>query len=233
MGTRHGVGAPTGTESAQHQSMKALAATTRSQIPPATPVDTQLSDMLKIQDNPPMRLETATSVCDYDGPWWVAHTKSRHEKALAWDLHRAGVGYYLPMLMRETISGGRKRRQLQPLFTSYMFFCGGELERHEVMKTHRVANILPVPEREPFLAELSAIECAIDSGRVLRLYQTFHAGERCRVKRGPMAGHEGTVVRVDGVERVVLYISILGRGAELEIHGDHLERLDGGVHEQS
>lgn len=175
-----------------------------------------------------MRLEATASVRDYDGPWWVAHTKSRHEKALAWELHELGIGYFLPMLMRETMSGGRKRRQLRPLFTSYMFFCGGDMERYRALSTHRVANVLPVTERERFVSEIAAIECAIDSGQVLRLYQMVSVGERVRVTRGPMAGHEGRVVRVDGLERVVLFISILGRGAELEIHGDHLERLDEG-----
>ncbi|MEM6551191.1 MAG: transcription termination/antitermination NusG family protein [Planctomycetota bacterium] len=185
--------------------------------------------MLKLQDNPPMRLDPSGSVREYSGSWWVAHTKSRHEKALAWDLHHSGIGYYLPMLLRETMSGGRKRRQLQPLFTSYVFFCGEQAERYQAMTTNRVANILPVTERDRFVAEISAIECAIDSGQVLRLYQSFEQGERCRVTRGPMAGQEGRVVRVDGVERVVLFISILGRGAELEIHGDHLERIDEGA----
>ncbi|MEM1211375.1 MAG: transcription termination/antitermination NusG family protein [Planctomycetota bacterium] len=175
-----------------------------------------------------MRPETTSSVADLDGAWWVAHTKSRHEKALAWDLHRQGIGYYLPMLMRESISGGRKRRQLQPLFTSYVFFTGGELERYHALTTNRVANIIPVSERERFVLEIAAIECAIDSGQVLRLYQSVEVGDRCRVTRGPMAGHEGRVVRVDGIDRVVLFIGILGRGAELEIHGDHLERLDEG-----
>ncbi len=182
--------------------------------------------MLKLIDNPPMRRDISHRLADFGGDWWVAHTKARNEKALAWDLNHLGIEYYLPMLEHETFSGGRKRRTLQPLFTSYLFFAGGPMERYRTLTTNRVANVIPVVERDRFICELSAIEAAIDAGQTLQLYPKIEAGQRCRIFRGPMEGQEGTVVRVNGVERVFLFISILGVGAELQTHSDHLELID-------
>ena len=81
--------------------------------------------MLKLADNPRMLPSEFQSVLDLPGAWWVAHTKARNEKALAFDLSDRGVGYYLPMAERIKVSGGRKRRVMLPLFTSCVFFTGG------------------------------------------------------------------------------------------------------------
>ncbi len=170
-----------------------------------------------------MRPAGVSSIGMFEGSWWVAHTKARQEKALAGSLRDLGVGYYLPMLLHETFSGGRKRKQWRPLFASYVFFVGGEAERYQTMCTHRVAAVLPVLDQAQFKSEVLALEAAIDSGQTLRLYPQMEVGQRCRVTAGPMQGYEGTVLQLGRMSRVVLFISMLGRGAELEIHRDHLE----------
>ena len=72
--------------------------------------------MLKVSENPPRMHPGAGTLTDLAGTWWVAHTKARSEKALAWDLLRRDIGYFLPLLGRVRFSGGRKRRVLMPLF---------------------------------------------------------------------------------------------------------------------
>src|SRR4051812_19369537 len=53
--------------------------------------------MLSLDENPPIMPAQADGIDQLRGPWWVAHTKSRCEKAFAWDLHDQGIGYFLPM----------------------------------------------------------------------------------------------------------------------------------------
>jgi len=77
--------------------------------------------MLKISENPPILPPEVKTVSELTGQWWVAHTKSRFEKAFAWDLLRRGIGYFLPLVERVRVSGGRHRRVLAPLFPSYVF----------------------------------------------------------------------------------------------------------------
>jgi len=97
------------------------------------------------------------SISDFDGPWWVAHTKSRNEKALAWQLVNH-VPYFLPMHWKASKSRGRTIRSLLPLFPGYLFFCGGDNERLAVLKTNRTANILPVENQTQLVRELLPIE---------------------------------------------------------------------------
>ncbi|GAI08450.1 unnamed protein product, partial [marine sediment metagenome] len=42
--------------------------------------------MLKVSENPPIIWPQVESIRDFSGQWWVVHTRSRNEKALAHDL---------------------------------------------------------------------------------------------------------------------------------------------------
>ena len=160
------------------------------------------------------------------GTWWVAHTRARQEKALAWDLLRAEIDYFLPLVERETFSGGRRRRNLYPLFSNYLFFCGDGYTRHAILETNRVANVIAVHEQEPFVAQITSVERALASQAALELYPGLAQGKRCRVARGPMKGIEGVIVDTSKQMRLVLEVSILGQGASLEIGPDLLEPLE-------
>jgi hypothetical protein len=179
--------------------------------------------MLRFDENPPMRTPTATSVAEMSGNWWVAHTKARFEKALAFDLTVKGIGYFLPMVERIKMSGGRKRRLLLPLFPSYLFFCGDADSRYAALATNRLCQAIAVTDREKFVDELTGLERALASHAHLDLYPFAAVGRRCRVRIGPLQGIIGTVIRRDNETRLVLQVSMLGQGASLEIDTDLLE----------
>src|SRR6185503_15865927 len=101
--------------------------------------------------------------------WGAAYCRPRQEKALAWDLMRLQITYFLPMVLRETSSGGRRRRNMYPLFPSYVFFAGDEQERLRLLKTERVVRLIDVAGaeqcqfRQEITALKTAIECCSDS----------------------------------------------------------------------
>ena len=183
--------------------------------------------MLKPSDNPPELSPPATAVSDLPGRWWIAHTKSRSEKAFAWDLLRGGgVGYYFPMTRRSTFSGGRKRLVFKPLFTSYVFVCGDDECRPTCLRTNRLCAVLPVPDQPQLIAELSTIQRALAGSPELDLYPFAAVGRRCRVTSGPLMGMQGIVVRRTDRATLVLEISILRQGASLEVDLSLVEPVD-------
>lgn len=182
--------------------------------------------MLKFEDNPPVLTPRTQQIADLTGRWWIAHTKARFEKAFAWDLVKRDVAYFLPMVERVTISGGRKRRLMMPLFPSYVFFCGDEEARYTAMATDRLCQVIPVADQAQLQTELRAIDLAIRSKAPLDSYAQFAVGARCRIKAGPLMGIEGKVVERRATSLLVLEVSLLGRGAVLEIDTDLLESLD-------
>lgn len=181
--------------------------------------------MIKLSDNPPMRYDLADDFTTEGDTWWVAHTKSRFEKALAWDLIRQGTSYFLPMVERTRISSGRKRRVMMPLFPSYVFFCGDEETRYQAMSTNRVCYTLDVHDQDRFVSELSSIGRALDCDAELDVYPHAVVGKCCRVTAGPLENVEGVVVRRGSNARVALEISTLGQAVIMEISADMLEEV--------
>ncbi len=182
--------------------------------------------MLKLSDNPPPLSPGAATVTGLAGRWWIAHTKSRSEKAFAWDLVPAGVGYYLPMTRRTTVSGGRKRQVLKPLFPSYVFVCGDADARVKALSTGRLCAVLAVPDQGRLASELATVERALAGSPELDLYPFAAVGRRCRVTAGPMMGLEGVVVQRTGRATLVLEVSILRQGASLEVDLGLVEAVD-------
>ena len=179
--------------------------------------------MLKLKDNPPMLPQTVASVTELNGDWWVAHTKPRCEKAVAFDLLLRDIGFYLPMAHKTIVSGGRKRQLMIPLFTSYVFFCGDLEARVQAYHTDRIVQVLPVTERHKFVQELWSIERTLAAGGQLDLYPFAVVGARVRVRSGAFVGIEGTIVQRDHRPWLVLQVSMLGCGAALEIDPSLLE----------
>lgn len=182
--------------------------------------------MLKESENPPIIWPEAQSIRDFTGLWWVAHTKSRNEKALAHDLVAKNIRYFLPMTWKVQRRSHRTLRSLLPLFSGYLFFCGQETERVELLRTNRVANVIIVKDQEKLLKELIQFEQALRAGAPLTPYKYIKAGQRCRVIAGPLLGLEGIVIQIKNVARLLLQIDMLGQAASVEIDIDLIEPID-------
>ena len=182
--------------------------------------------MLKASENPPAIWPEDKSITQFEGTWWVAHTKSRNEKALAWQMLKNEIQYFLPMTKKVTRSKGRTIRSVLPLFTGYMFFCGNEEQRLDVLKTNRVANLIEVTERDAFLKDLSPIEKVIKQGEDIQPHVYIKAGQKCRVTAGPLVGTEGIAETENNSTRLILQVDMLGQATSVEIQTDMIELID-------
>lgn len=183
--------------------------------------------MIKETDNPPLAYPADTPLVDICGTWSVAHTKSRNEKALAHDLIARGIGYFLPMTWNVRRHSQRTLKTLLPLFTGYVFFCGNEEARVEVLRTNRVANIIDVVDQGYLINELAQIDGALRAGAPLVPHDFVKTGQWCRVKAGPLMGLEGIVQEVRSHTRLILQVRMLGQATCVDIDVDFIEPIDG------
>jgi transcription antitermination factor NusG len=182
--------------------------------------------LLKASENPPISWPEGKPIRDFSGLWWVAHTKSRNEKALARNMMHKNIAYFLPMIWKVRCQRGRMMRSLLPLFSGYLFFCGNENQRIETLRTNRVANLIEVKDQGKLLEELSQIEQAFRAGADLSPHRYIKAGQHCRVIAGPLAGLQGIVVKTKSAVRLLLQINMLGQAASVEIDTCLIEPLD-------
>ncbi len=184
--------------------------------------------MLRLQDNPPMKLPSVATLGTAPGNWTAAYCKPRQEKALAWDLCRHEVPYFLPMVLRETSSGGRRRRNLYPMFKSYLFFAGEERERLAVCKTNRLVRLIEIDSaaQTSFCKEINSLELALRTAPdKLELHPQLVAGKRVQIVGGPMKGAEGIILSSDNLAKLWIGVTMMGAGATVEIHADLVEPL--------
>lgn len=158
-----------------------------------------------------------------DKPWRVAHTKSRREKALAHYLAGAGIGYYLPMFIRQQSSSMRARSSLLPVFSGYLFFRADDFERHQAMRSSHIAHIIDVGDEKKLIKELSQIEKALSGDAKVFPYDFISQGQWVRVIKGPLKGVEGRIERKDRNYRLILSVESIMQSISVSIEADLVE----------
>lgn len=160
------------------------------------------------------------------GSWFVLHTKSRQEKALAQDLERMKIACYLPLVTKARFHGRRQVMVSEALFPSYIFLRGTRDEAFSADRTKRVANIIEVPNQERMDWELRNLWVALGCGATLDPYPFLRLGRRVVVRSGPFQGLQGFVEERLTWNRLILAVEMLGQAVSLEIDGSLLDPVD-------
>ncbi len=155
--------------------------------------------------------------------WYACYTRARAEKQVAKFLQQRGIESYLPLVARQRQWKDRKKIVPFPLFPSYVFgrFSLGDV--HAVLTTPGVSTIVraqgqPAPVAEHELANVRRFAEAIArTGIEPESRPLIAEGQRVRVAEGPFEGVEGIVIESRGRKRVLVGISAIGQGLEIDI----------------
>jgi len=160
------------------------------------------------------------------GQWWAMYTMARREKELMRRLRAMEIAFYSPLVHKRSRSpGGRVRESYVPLFASYVFVFGSQNERQKALTTNCVSRCLAVPNSAQLVHDLRQIRHLIDLDAPLTVEARIKPGRRVRVRSGPMAGLEGTVVKRRGRDWLVVAIEFLGQGASVLLEDFQVEPL--------
>lgn len=139
-------------------------------------------------------------------------------------LRTMGIDHYGPMVKRRTRSpGGRIRTSYVPLFASYIFLRGDDTTRHEAMSSNCISRCLKVENPAELVRDLRQIQRLILSDAPLTPEAKIEPGMRVRIKSGSLAGTEGVVIRRHGVERLLVAVHFLQRGASIQLDDFQVE----------
>ncbi len=163
-------------------------------------------------DDPDLELD------DSERRWWAIFTKSRNEKALARELERCDVPFFLPLVSRRNRIRNRYVDSFNPLFSGYLFLYGREDERIRALTTNRVSLMLHVPDQDQLRSDLRQLHHLIEIDAPLTIERRLAPGRRVRIKYGPMRGIEGVVTqRRGGKRRLLVAVEFLQSGVSVEI----------------
>ncbi len=147
--------------------------------------------------------------------WWVLHTKPRQEKALARQLLRIGVPFYLPLVPRRTLVRGRPLCSHVPLFSGYLFLLASQEQRVAALATDRVVQSLAVHAQEGLWHDLSQVHRLIATGAPITPAGRLAPGVPVEITSGPLAGLQGTIQRTASGKRFVVRVDFIQQGASV------------------
>jgi transcriptional antiterminator RfaH len=160
-----------------------------------------------------------------DSPWFVAHTRSRQEKALVRYLAPLEVPFYLPASENRLVSGGRTRTSYLPLFPGYVFLRGSAPERVAATRSNMIVRLLDVPDQGLLQEELQSLRRLQLSGATFVPAPALMPGDAVRITEGPFRGYLGTVVSQQGRLRLIVSISMIRQSISVEFDRASLTRV--------
>jgi transcription antitermination factor NusG len=161
--------------------------------------------------------------------WYAIYTRHQHEKTVAEILAYKGFETLLPLYNVRHRWKDRTKLLSLPLFPCYVFLNGGIERRLDLMTTPGIYALVSNAGQPAAIppAEIDSIRRAVESGSRVEPHPLLKCGEWVRVKRGPLEGIQGILIRKKNLYRLVLSVEMLGRAAAVEVDGNLVERMNG------
>ena len=156
--------------------------------------------------------------------WFALRVQPRREGNVAESLRSRGLEEFVPIYF------GRRR-----LFPGFVFCRFDDRNRLAVLEIPGVLSIAgPSESAFPISdAEIAWIKMILASGLPVKLRTFLCAGQRVRIKRGPLAGLEGILRRKRDDFQVVVGVAALNRSVAVEINRERVCAVEGSPHAQS
>jgi transcription antitermination factor NusG len=150
--------------------------------------------------------------------WWAMYTLARREKELMRRLRAMEIPFYCPLLPRRSRSrAGRVRTSFCPLFSGYVFVRADADQRLLALTTNCISQTIPVADAEELLRDLRQIRVLIEANVPLSPESRIQPGHRVRVRRGCLRGIEGTVLKRQSGDRLLVSVHFLQQGASVAL----------------
>ena len=157
---------------------------------------------------------------------YAVKVRSRGEESVANSLRDRGYEVLAPTYTELRAYSDRTRKVSCALFPGYVFVRMDPAHMLRLISTDGVSYVVRSGRGiEPLTAdETRSIEalCRMEKTRPCEPCNFLAVGQRVVVEAGPLAGLEGVLVRVSGVERVVVAIESLHRSVSVEIGHDRV-----------
>ena len=157
--------------------------------------------------------------------WFALSVKIRSERSVANLLETKGYEAFVPTY-EETHQWSDRCKQIKvPLFTRYVFCRFDGRVRSPVLTTPGVVSIVgtpagPIPIDDH---EIDALMRLPASGAACQPWPFGQAGQKVRVRRGPLSGVEGILVQSKKHCRLVLSVTLLQRSVAIEVDAASVE----------
>jgi transcription antitermination factor NusG len=159
--------------------------------------------------------------------WYAAYTRANHERRVAYQLAEREVEHFLPQYESVRKWKDRKVRLQMPLFPGYVFVHLALQNRLNVLQVPGVACLVgfagrpvAVPEEE-----FAKIRGFLKNGLCAEPHPYLKAGQRVRMRSGPLEGMKGIVLRRKNGCRLVISLELIQRAMVVDVNSADVEAV--------
>jgi transcription antitermination factor NusG len=161
--------------------------------------------------------------------WYALWVKSRHEFATAEELTRKSIENFVPSVARTRQWKDRKKIVDFPLFPGYLFvhIVPEPALFLDVVKTRGSVGFVSLEPGHPTsiaAEDIVSLKAMLACGEPIDVFPTFKEGMTVRVKRGPLCGAFGLLIKKEEHLIFLINFDILGRSVGLKIHAEDVEQ---------
>jgi transcription antitermination factor NusG len=159
--------------------------------------------------------------------WYALYVRSNFERVAEQCLKGKGYTAFSPFYQTWKKRPDRTKRLDLPLFPGYVFCSFNANKRLPILTTPGVVHIVGAGNTpEPVdVSEIESIQTVANSGRPVYPWPFLNHGHRIRVEAGPLAGSEGTLLKVKDEHRLVVSITLLQRSMAVVVDQDMVRPL--------
>lgn len=160
--------------------------------------------------------------------WFALYVKSRYEFVTNGELQKKGIATFLPSVKRWRLWKDRRKLIEFPLFPGYLFVnLSPKFEEFtNVLKTRGAVTFVSAEPGHPAAVsheEINSLKLLIESGNELDIYPYLKEGIWIRVRRGPLKGAEGVLIKREDQQIFLVNMHLLGRSVGIKIYADDIE----------
>jgi transcription antitermination factor NusG len=159
--------------------------------------------------------------------WYAVSVRPRYEKLATRHLEHRGLNCFLPIYRSVRRWKDRRKELDMALFPGYVFVNLNLRDRSGVLRAPgvlRFVNFQGQPAAVPD-SEIRALESSRAAGLRPQPHPYLCQGKKVRVKRGPLVGAEGIMIRRKEHFRLVLSIDLIMRSVMFEVDEADVEPL--------
>jgi len=163
--------------------------------------------------------------------WYALYVKPRHEFKVLDRLTRAGIETFLPCIDRLRRWKDRKKLITFPLFPGYIFIHIRRIPSDiiKVLRTDGVIRFIGFEPRNPERVpdeQIYSLKKIMESGEGIDPYPYLREGRKVIIKRGPLTGAEGILIKKKDTHLFVVSIDILRRSVSVKIDASDIEAIE-------
>jgi transcriptional antiterminator RfaH len=175
-------------------------------------------------------INSIDSINEDQRQWYVLYTKPHSEDQAHEELEKKAITVFLPKIREVRFRRQKLQEAIQPLFPNYLFarFAIPD-EYYDVKWARGVKRIvgsgdMPIPLDDSIVGFLQE---QVNEHGLMQPRPKVKAGDKVRVKQGPLEGLWGIVEGdMDAKGRVKVLMEILHSGARVELPFSYLEKYD-------